>query len=130
MPTERHVGGVSSQVKEHKRKQNKELKAKLKTKKKPPKMLTAPAVPSGWPFKEQVMAEFEHLKAKEVADEAAKKAERKARKVRAPAKCAAAASSPRAPPPPRTGAAELTRFAHVSRHFSCARRSTVRRPPC
>jgi len=72
---------ISSQVKEHKRKQNKELKAKLKTKKKAPKMLTAPAVPSGWPFKEQVMAEFEHLKAKEVADEAAKKAERKARKV-------------------------------------------------
>lgn len=108
------LGGVSSQVKEHKRKQNKELKAKLKTKKKPPKMLTAPAVPAGWPFKEQVMAEYEHLKAKEVADEAAKKAERKARKVSAPTKCAAAANSG----PPTGAAAEVTRrLAHGSRHF-------------
>jgi hypothetical protein len=42
----------------------------------------APSIPSGWPYKEQVMEEFEHLKAKEVEDLATKKSERNARKVR------------------------------------------------
>lgn len=72
---------ILRKVKEHHRKKNKAMKHKLAGASKKPKKLMAPSIPSGWPFKEQVMQEYEAIKAKEEAVEAQKKAERKERKV-------------------------------------------------
>lgn len=67
-------------VAEHKKKLNKAQKKKAAVASKKPKKLMAPSVPSDWPFKEQVMQEYEAMKRKEVEEDEAKKQARKDRK--------------------------------------------------
>jgi len=68
---------IIKKIKDHKKKLSKEQK--IKDKKKVPRKLMAPSVPSGWPFREQEMADFENKKLAEQAEEDAKKAAKKAR---------------------------------------------------
>eukprot|EP00959_Pyramimonas_sp_CCMP1952_P400250 8386404-Pyramimonas_sp.AAC.1 len=81
---------IIRKVKEHKKKLDKAQKAK--DKKKVPKKLMAPSVPAGWPFREQVMADFETEKLKEQAIEDAKRDAKKARRAENKAKAAAGIS--------------------------------------
>lgn len=79
--TLKHKYKVIKKVKQHlKKKAKKEKKRKKEGKK--PKAVKDPGIPSQWPFKEELMKDLEWQKQRIVAQEKAKKEERKKKRVR------------------------------------------------
>jgi hypothetical protein len=116
---------VIRKVKEHGKKKKKEMK-KLGIKEKAPK---DPGLPSQWPFKEELIKEFQFKKDQILADEKRRKEERKrARLVRLlPRRRAGRGAANEAPA--RPAAVAVFRAAHIVAGSLPARRSGACPPP-